>query len=166
MLVESNCDDALSHHVLDRITRIGASEKHARHWTDAGILVFNSFMWWLRPETTLLSKDWGGSAGQNCYGETEPISEEGYWGSRTDRGMKHMAEAAIRELEGRGVKVKYLNITHLSDYRKEAHPSIYRRHWTPPTKEQLSDPKSYIQIVYIGVFQGFLMFGTNFFMPT
>lgn len=54
MLVESNCDDPVEHHVQDRIVRIQSIENHARHWTDADILVFNSFMWWLSPNTTLL----------------------------------------------------------------------------------------------------------------
>ncbi|KAL0338135.1 UNVERIFIED_CONTAM: protein trichome birefringence-like 34 [Sesamum angustifolium] len=55
-LVESNSDDPYRHHVKDRIIRITAIEKHAKHWTDADILVFNSFMWWLEPTMTLL---WG-----------------------------------------------------------------------------------------------------------
>ncbi|KAL3531649.1 hypothetical protein ACH5RR_005170 [Cinchona calisaya] len=202
LLVESNCDDPVNHHVLDRIVRIEAIEKHARKWTDADILVFDSFMWWLQPEMTFLwgsfessngiykkigmqlrryemalrtwsdwleihinrtktklfftslspyhkiGEDWGSSAGQNCYNETEPILEEGYWGSSSDRGMMQVAEAAIHELERRGLKVQYLNITQLSDYRKDGHPSIYRRHWVPPTKGQLSNPRSYADCVH------------------
>lgn len=54
LLVESNCDDPVNHRVLDRIVRVGAIEKHAKHWTDADILIFNSFMWWLQPQMTLL----------------------------------------------------------------------------------------------------------------
>lgn len=53
LLVESNCDDPVDHHVRDRIIRVQSIEKHARHWTDADMLVFNSFMWWMSPNMTL-----------------------------------------------------------------------------------------------------------------
>ncbi|KAA8532051.1 hypothetical protein F0562_006807 [Nyssa sinensis] len=46
LLVESNCDDPRLHRTSDRIVRIGEIEKHARHWNDADILVFNSYIWW------------------------------------------------------------------------------------------------------------------------
>lgn len=46
LLVESNCDDPWDHRIQDRIVRVQAIEKHARHWTDADILVFNSYIWW------------------------------------------------------------------------------------------------------------------------
>ncbi|CAK9150437.1 unnamed protein product [Ilex paraguariensis] len=93
-------------------------------------------------------EDWGMATDQNCYNETEPISEEGYWGSMTDVRMMQIAEAAIQELRTRGLKVQILNITQLSDYRKEAHPSIYRRQWVPLTEEQLSDPRRYADCVH------------------
>lgn len=52
-LVESNCDDK-SVKVVDRVIRINAIEKHARRWTDADILIFDSFIWWLDPTVTML----------------------------------------------------------------------------------------------------------------
>ncbi|CAH9103283.1 unnamed protein product [Cuscuta europaea] len=202
LLVESNCDDPADHHVRDRIVRIKAIERHARYWTNADILVFNSFMWWLEPTMTLLwgsfespnavykkvemknrryemaletwsdwlefninrsrtqmffmslspyhklARDWGMQADQNCYNETQPISRSDYWGSATDKGLMQIAETAIRRLESKGLKVNYLNITQLSDYRKDGHPTIYRKQWLPPTQEQLLDPKSYSDCVH------------------
>ncbi|PIN04226.1 hypothetical protein CDL12_23243 [Handroanthus impetiginosus] len=61
LFVESNSDDPYRHQILNRIIRITSIEKHARHWTDADILIFNSFMWWLEPTMTIL---WG-SFGSN-----------------------------------------------------------------------------------------------------
>ncbi|XP_022880933.1 protein trichome birefringence-like 34 isoform X1 [Olea europaea var. sylvestris] len=196
LLVESNCDDLVNHRVQTRIIRVKAIEKHARQWTDADILIFDSFMWWLKPKMTLLwgsfgspdaiykevgmrhrrfemalntwadwmefhinrnrtklffmssspfhfvGEDWGMDTSRNCYNETEPIFDEGYWGSTTDRGMMQIVESAIYELETRGLKVDYLNITQLSDYRKDAHPSIHRRYYVPLTEEQLAKPES------------------------
>ncbi|KAL6508067.1 hypothetical protein OROGR_024262 [Orobanche gracilis] len=195
LLVESNCDNPETHRVKNRIFRIKDIEKHARHWTDADILVFDSFMWWLEPTMTILWgsfrsydaiykrvemryrryemalntwSDWlelninrnktklffmslspfhshgeSWDVEQNCYNETEPIMRKDYWGIATDRGMMEIVESTIRKLEKRGVKVEYLNITNLSDYRKDGHPSIYRKFAHPPSEEQLATPESY-----------------------
>ncbi|KAL6534415.1 hypothetical protein OROHE_013340 [Orobanche hederae] len=195
LLVESNCDNPETHRVKNRIFKIKSIEKHARHWTDADILVFDSFMWWLEPTMTIL---WGSfrsydaiykrvemrhrryemalntwsdwlelninrnktklffmslspyhfhgerwDVEQNCYNQTEPILRKDYRGIATDREMMDIVESTIRKLEKRGVKVEYLNITNLSDYRKDAHSSIYRKFTHPPSDEQLATPKSY-----------------------
>ncbi|KAK3029481.1 hypothetical protein RJ639_037502 [Escallonia herrerae] len=200
LLVESNCDDPVNHHVRNRVFR-ESMEKHARQWSDADLLVFDSFMWWREPNMKLLrgsfedtnatyedveeqlgyeialrtwsdwldvhinrtktrlffmslspyhkkAEEWGMSTDQNCYNETEPILEEGHWGSGSDVKMMRAAEATIQGLAARGLKVQILNITQLSEYRKEAHPTIYRKHWIPPTKEQLLNPKSYSDCVH------------------
>ena len=54
LLVETNCDDPVGHHVKDRIIKFRSIEKHAHIWNDADILVFDSFMWWLDDHLTLL----------------------------------------------------------------------------------------------------------------
>ncbi|KAJ8570905.1 hypothetical protein K7X08_037877 [Anisodus acutangulus] len=202
LLVESNCDDPVKHRVRDRIIRIEAIEKHARHWIDADILIFDSFTWWLEPQMTLQwgsfnssdaiykkvgmklrryemalrtwsdwlefqidrnrttlffmslspshknGTDWGMGNDQNCYGETEPISRKQYWGSETERNMMEIAEASVHGLKRRGLDIQYLNITQLSDYRKDAHPSIYKRNWVAPTKEQLLNPRKNADCVH------------------
>ncbi|KAL2541435.1 Protein trichome birefringence-like 34 [Abeliophyllum distichum] len=178
-LVESNCDEIKDHKGRARIIRFNAIEKHARQWTDADMLIFDSFVWWLEPKMTLLwgsfessdaiykevgmsyrpyemalktwsdwGEDWGRDKGRNCYSETEPILKDGYRGSDTDGRMMQIVESAIHELETRGLKVEYLNITQLSDYRKDAHPSVYRKFWVPPTEEQLANPNSYSDCVH------------------
>ncbi|KAL8140732.1 hypothetical protein V2J09_006753 [Rumex salicifolius] len=47
LLVESNADDPVVHHgSSERLVRLQAIEKHAKHWTHAHVLVFNSYSWW------------------------------------------------------------------------------------------------------------------------
>lgn len=92
--------------------------------------------------------DWGMPEDQNCYNETQPISRMDYWGRATDKGLMHTAEKVIQRLETKGLRIQYINITQLSDYRKDGHTSIYRRQWQPPTEEQLLDPKSYSDCVH------------------
>ncbi|KAK6943185.1 Trichome birefringence-like, N-terminal domain [Dillenia turbinata] len=201
LLVESNSDDPINHRLPDRIVRVQSIEKHARHWTDADVLVFNSYLWWRRPKMKVLwgsfetpdgifkevdmsrcyemalrtwsnwlevhvnhsktrvffvsmspthqiGEEWGSSSGQNCYSETLPISKEGHWGSGSDREMMHVVEAEIGELKRRGLNIQMLNITQLSEYRKEGHPSIYRKQWEPLSEEQLSKPTSYADCIH------------------
>ncbi|XP_052173526.1 protein trichome birefringence-like 34 [Diospyros lotus] len=201
LLVESNSDNPVSHRLPERIVRINSIEKHARHWTDADILVFNSYLWWRRPVLKLLwgslerpdnitkevemlrsyemalrtwadwldihvnrsrtqlyfmtmspthlwGGEWGKASTENCYNETQPIMKEGYWGYGSDKRMMRVAEEAIDGLRKRGLKVQMLDITQLSEYRKEGHPSIYRRQWVPLTEEQKSNPTSYADCVH------------------
>ncbi|XP_057808203.1 protein trichome birefringence-like 34 isoform X2 [Salvia miltiorrhiza] len=60
-MVESSCDDPLIHRVKERVIRLMSIDKHARHWNDANILIFNSYLWWADPITIV----WGTSDARN-----------------------------------------------------------------------------------------------------
>ncbi|KAL2901859.1 Protein trichome birefringence-like 34 [Bienertia sinuspersici] len=196
LLVESNSDDPIKHRLPQRIARTQAIEKHAIHWTNADLLVFDCYLWWRMPFMKILwgnfesrdgiykevemlkgyemalrtwsdwleihvnhsktqifwmslsptherSEEWGGASGQNCYNETQPIKKQNYWGSGSDPNMMKLVEVAIENLSKKGLTIKLLNITQLSEYRKDAHLSINRKQWEPLTKEQLSNPTGY-----------------------
>ncbi|KAJ8898956.1 hypothetical protein K2173_008456 [Erythroxylum novogranatense] len=201
MLVESNSDDPVNHRVAERIVRVGAIEKHARHWTDSDVLVFNTYLWWRRSKMKALwgsfespdriykdvkmprvyemalqtwanwlevhvnrtrtqmffvslspthqkAKEWGGDEGGNCYGETEPIFKEGYQGNASCPVMMRTVEKVLDGLRTRGLNVQMINITLLTEYRKEGHPSIYRKQWEALTEEQISNPSSYADCIH------------------
>ncbi|KAF0925808.1 hypothetical protein E2562_018464 [Oryza meyeriana var. granulata] len=93
------------------------------------------------------SQDWGGEAGGNCYGETEMIDDPAYWGSDSRRSVMRVIGDVLHG-DGADVPVTFLNVTQLSLYRKDAHTSVYKKQWTPPTAEQLADPKSYADCVH------------------
>lgn len=62
------------------------------------------------------------NSGGQCDSETEPI--------RNDTYLKpYPPKMAVLEsvLKGMKTRVSYLNITRLTDYRKDGHPSIYRK---------------------------------------
>ncbi|XP_030537322.1 protein trichome birefringence-like 34 [Rhodamnia argentea] len=196
MLVESNKDNAYNHSAGNRTVRVHAIENHARHWSDADILIFDSYIWWAnlmmkvlwgsfgsadgiyktvkasrafemalntwsdwlemhisRSKTRLFfvsssptherAAEWGGADGENCYGETEPITREDYSGRSLAPELMRLVKNAIDKLKTRGVTVQFLNITLLSEYRKDAHPTIYKRQWRALTKDQIANPKSY-----------------------
>ncbi|KAL8224722.1 hypothetical protein R6Q57_017279 [Mikania cordata] len=148
LLVESNCDDPVKHRVRDRIMKIESIESHAKQWINADILIFDSYTWWLEPNMTLLSGDWGKRIGENCYNETMPITEQGYWGKGSDIDLMRKAQSVVQDLEKKGLHIQLLNITQLSQYRKDGHPSIHKRHWVPPTKLELANPVQYADCVH------------------
>ncbi|XP_058100139.1 protein trichome birefringence-like 4 [Magnolia sinica] len=62
------------------------------------------------------------NSGGNCNGETQPITNDTYLG-RHPRITK-ILESVIGEMR---MPVSYLNITKMTDYRKDGHPSIFRQ---------------------------------------
>ncbi|KAJ3669432.1 hypothetical protein LUZ60_011382 [Juncus effusus] len=86
------------------------------------------------------SKEWGGEPDGNCYNETAPIKDRTYWGSDTSKSMMRVLSEVFTASK---VPVTILNITQLSEYRKDAHTQIYKKQWNPLTPEQLANPKSY-----------------------
>ncbi|GMP26996.1 hypothetical protein CsSME_00003193 [Camellia sinensis var. sinensis] len=71
LLVESNSDDLINHRIPDQIVRVQAIEKHARYWTNADILVFNSYIWWRWPKLKDLWESFGSFDG--IYKEVEML---------------------------------------------------------------------------------------------
>lgn len=62
------------------------------------------------------------NSGGQCDHETEPIMNETYLDAYPP--MMRVLEKVLRNMK---TKVSFLNITRLTDYRKDAHPSIYRK---------------------------------------
>ncbi|KAJ8650881.1 hypothetical protein MRB53_003904 [Persea americana] len=203
LLVESNSDDPVMHRAQDLVVRAESIIKHARHWTSADILVFNSYLWWRNEKMKIwwgsledndgLYKEmelvrgyemalstwsnwleahvdpnrtrvffmsvsathqrgdgWSTRREQNCYSETKPITKERYQNiyAFDDNRMVKIITMVIDRLRERGIKVQMINITRLSEYRKDGHPSIYRKFWVHLTEDQLSNPKSYADCVH------------------
>ncbi|KAK8685274.1 hypothetical protein V6N13_041279 [Hibiscus sabdariffa] len=70
-----------------------------------------------------------------CYNQMRPITTEGYWGSGSDLPTMRMADNVI-------------NITRLSEYRKDGHPCIYRKFWKTLSPQQLANPASYSDCIH------------------
>ncbi|XP_057524054.1 protein trichome birefringence-like 35 [Amaranthus tricolor] len=95
--------------------------------------------------THMRSQEWNPERQGNCYNETNPITQENYWGNDSDVPTMRMVEKILSRL---GSKVRVLNITQLSEYRKDGHPSIYRKFWETLSPEQLSKPESYSDCIH------------------
>ncbi|KAL3617463.1 hypothetical protein CASFOL_037784 [Castilleja foliolosa] len=194
-LVESNCDDYLNHRNLDnRVVKIEAIEKHARHWNDADILIFDSYAWWLSPNKLLWGSfespdaiykqvetksrpyemglstwsDWlemninrtktklffmsvspnilRGDTFRHCYNKSEPIPKNLLPSKRYH--LMGVLEASLENLRARGINVEYIRITRMSEYRNDAHPSIYRATIDHLSEENKKDPTTYTDCLH------------------
>ncbi|XP_008789200.2 protein trichome birefringence [Phoenix dactylifera] len=76
------------------------------------------------------------NSGGQCDQETEPIKNEKYLSPYPPK--MHVLETVIK---GMKTPVSYLNITRMTDYRKDAHPSIYRKQNL--TEEERRSPERY-----------------------
>ncbi|KAM7526531.1 hypothetical protein LguiA_016433 [Lonicera macranthoides] len=95
--------------------------------------------------THQLKEEWEPGSEGNCYNEKMPIEDERYWGSGSDLATMRMVKKVLSRLRS---KVTVLNITQLSEYRKDGHSSIYRKFWEKRTPEQLANPASYSDCIH------------------
>ncbi|PVH33432.1 hypothetical protein PAHAL_8G003200 [Panicum hallii] len=170
LLLESNSDNPIIQRVDKRMIRADRIEKHASLWRDADIIVFNSYLWWRKQNDDMRMKVMYGSFedgdarldememmdgfeialkkltewldSNKCPNETEPIYKVGY--KSADYRLMATAKSYFQTLlEPKGIHVEILNITELSDYRKDGHPTVFRKQYVPLTKEQIAKPASY-----------------------
>ncbi|KAK1620355.1 hypothetical protein QYE76_025872 [Lolium multiflorum] len=129
----------LKHGKVKETLRLDKIDRSSSRYKNADIIVFNTGHWWTH-EKTSLGKDYyqegdqvysytashfsGGqwNSGGSCDKETEPITNEQYL-------IPYPQKMSILEevLHGMKTPVAYMNITRMTDYRKEGHPSIYRK---------------------------------------
>ncbi|CAN1810474.1 Protein trichome birefringence-like 38 [Linum perenne] len=93
-------------------------------WTGMDVLVFNSWHWWTHtgPKSyyeKCRGQEWN-QPKKNCNGEAEPLS-----GSSYPAGAPPAAAVVNKVLTTMKTQVYLLDITTLSQLRKDAHPSSY-----------------------------------------
>ncbi|WKA12016.1 hypothetical protein VitviT2T_029456 [Vitis vinifera] len=95
--------------------------------------------------THLWSWEWKPGSDENCFNETKPIQGP-YWGTGSNLEIMKIVGDVLRDLK---IDVKFLNITQLSEFRKDAHTSVFtERKGKLLTKEQRSDPKTYADCIH------------------
>lgn len=93
------------------------------------------------------SLDWENPDGIKCALETTPILNTSmYLDVGTDRRLFVIADNVTRSMK---VPVHFLNITTLSEYRKDAHTSVYTiRQGKMLNDEQKADPATYADCIH------------------
>lgn len=104
-------------------------------WVDANVNPMKSMVFFRGySETHFRGGQW--NAGGACDNETDPIKNEAYL-------IPYPSKMLVLEkvLSGMRTHVTYLNITRLTDFRKDGHPSIYRKQ--KPSAEEKRTPLLY-----------------------
>ncbi|RZR75690.1 hypothetical protein BHM03_00000170 [Ensete ventricosum] len=94
---------------------------------------------------TSMSIDWGGDRQGNCYGQRMPIFDPTYWGSASKKSVMQVVSEVLGKTK---LPITVLNITQLSEYRRDAHTSIYKQQRYPLTNQQRRNPRSYADCVH------------------
>ncbi|KAF8411031.1 hypothetical protein HHK36_003570 [Tetracentron sinense] len=95
--------------------------------------------------THLWSWEWKAGSDGNCFNETHPI-QGSYWGTGSSRDIMRILQNVFEEMK---IDVTFLNITQLSDFRKDGHTSVYtERRGKLLTNEQKSDPNTYADCIH------------------
>ncbi|XP_042515125.1 protein trichome birefringence-like [Macadamia integrifolia] len=111
-------------HIYDELNVVEAFRRALTtwaRWVDANVNPKKTLVFFRGYSASHFSGGQWNSGGQ-CDHETEPIKNETYLST-------YPVKMTVLEsvLKGMRTPVSYLNITRMTDYRKDAHPSIYRK---------------------------------------
>lgn len=94
---------------------------------------------------SIRSWEWKPGSDENCFNESHPIQGP-HWGTGSNLDIMQILHHTLTQLQ---VEVILLNITQLSEYRKDAHTSIYgERKGKLLTKEQRANPKAFADCIH------------------
>ncbi|KAH0722908.1 hypothetical protein KY290_005573 [Solanum tuberosum] len=92
------------------------------------------------------NKEWGNVNGIRCFNETRPVTKKGHWGTGSNKEMMNVVASVMRRMK---VPVTVLNVTQLSEYRIDAHTSIYGElQGKLLTNEQRADPLHFADCIH------------------
>ncbi|KAJ8755072.1 hypothetical protein K2173_016687 [Erythroxylum novogranatense] len=95
--------------------------------------------------THLWSWEWRSGSDGNCFNELYPV-QGSYWGTGSNPQIMNIVGRVLKEMK---FNVTFLNITQLSEYRKDAHTTVYgERKGKLLTKDQRSNPKSFADCIH------------------
>ncbi|XP_050238908.1 protein trichome birefringence-like 3 isoform X2 [Mercurialis annua] len=92
------------------------------------------------------SEDWNNTNGIKCFNETKPVMKKRHWGSGSDKNMMSAVASIVKNMK---VPVTVLNVTQLSEYRIDAHTSVYTETGGKVlTDEQKADPLHHADCIH------------------
>ncbi|KAL4368626.1 hypothetical protein GQ457_05G019840 [Hibiscus cannabinus] len=137
---QGSSDDGATDYVdVDQNAAYEAALKSWAKWVEENVDVNQTSVFFSSMSPThIKSSDWNNTNGINCWNETTPILNMSTFNVGTNRQLFTTAVNVIRSMK---IPVHFLNITRLSEYRKDAHTSIYAAPGGKLlTPEQKSDP--------------------------
>ncbi|KAJ6746119.1 PROTEIN TRICHOME BIREFRINGENCE-LIKE 9-RELATED [Salix koriyanagi] len=100
-----------------------------QEWEMPYIIVFNTGHWWTHDKTSKGGGQW--NSGGQCDSEVEPIKNVTYLREYPSKML--VLEKVLRNMK---THVTYLNVTQMTDYRKDGHPSVYRKQNLSPEERK------------------------------
>ncbi|GMJ13854.1 hypothetical protein like AT1G73140 [Hibiscus trionum] len=95
--------------------------------------------------THLWSWEWKPGSHGNCFNESYPI-QGSYWGTGSNLDIMEIMHEVLQDLK---INVTFFNITQLSEYRKDAHTTVFgERRGKLLTKEQRADPMNFADCIH------------------
>ncbi|KAG8647764.1 hypothetical protein MANES_09G107400v8 [Manihot esculenta] len=92
------------------------------------------------------NEDWNNTKGIKCFNETKPVMKKRYWGSGSDKRMMSVVASIVGKMKA---PVTILNITQLSEYRIEAHTSVYTENGGKVlTEKEKADPLRHADCIH------------------
>ncbi|KAL0338142.1 UNVERIFIED_CONTAM: protein trichome birefringence-like 34 [Sesamum angustifolium] len=130
-----NCD------LPSRIVRVQAIEKHARHWNDADILVFDTYVWWLQTKLTIL---WGSFGSPDAIYKTVEMKMRRY-----EMGLSTWSEWLEMNINRTKTKLFFMSVSPYI-FRGDISRHCYNRsepvfqegYWSVANKSQMSIAES------------------------
>ncbi|KAL0923017.1 hypothetical protein M5K25_007059 [Dendrobium thyrsiflorum] len=92
--------------------------------------------------THMRSADWKKEKLTRCSNETRPVTGRGYWGTGSNKRMMEVVSSIVGRMK---FPVTFVNITQLSDYRKDGHVSLYTGELSDKQKD---DPYTYADCIH------------------
>ncbi|KAI8552481.1 hypothetical protein RHMOL_Rhmol06G0269800 [Rhododendron molle] len=116
------------------------------NWIETNINPRNQEVYFMSMSPThLWSWEWKHRSEGNCFNESHPIHGS-YWGTGSNLEIMEIVRDALEKVK---LEVTLLNITQLSEYRKDGHTSVYgERKGKLLTREQRSDPKNFADCIH------------------
>ncbi|XP_058221547.1 protein trichome birefringence-like 31 [Rhododendron vialii] len=116
------------------------------NWIETNINPRNQEVYFMSMSPThLWSWEWKRRSEGNCFNESHPIHGS-YWGTGSKLEIMEIVRDALEKVK---LDVTLLNITQLSEYRKDGHTSVYgERKGKLLTREQRSDPKNFADCIH------------------
>ncbi|XP_057458355.1 protein trichome birefringence-like 31 [Lotus japonicus] len=116
------------------------------NWLESNIKPLTQKVFFMSMSPThLWSWEWKPGSDENCFNESYPIQGP-YWGTGSNLEIMKILNDVLQELK---IDVTLLNITQLSEYRQDAHTSVYgERKGKLLTKEQRANPKSFADCIH------------------
>lgn len=102
-LLESNSDDAVKHRIEERVVRKGSINEHGKYWKGANLIVFNTYLWWMRgPRFHILQ----GSFDDEVKDIVEVSTEEAY-----GMAMKSMLRWIKKNMDPKKTRVFFASMS-------------------------------------------------------